>query len=109
LDISNKMLFSGDNDNGLVWLFLKNCLPLETYLKSLEKLEKLTNKFSVIYPGHGEPLQPEFINEQIMCCKSILDGSCKGEEYKTFAGDGLLCKYKSAGVAYNPDNLFIKK
>ncbi len=37
LDIENKLLFTGDNNNGLVWLFLGNCLPLNKYLSSLER------------------------------------------------------------------------
>jgi glyoxylase-like metal-dependent hydrolase (beta-lactamase superfamily II) len=109
LDKANKMLFAGDNDNGLVWLFLNGCTPLETYLKSLEKLQKRSNEFTIIYPGHGESVDSEFLSEQINCGKSILDGSCKGEKYTSFAGDGKLCNYKRAGIAFNPDNLFIKK
>ena len=37
LDISNKLLFAGDNNNGLVWLWLPGCLPLSKYLETLEK------------------------------------------------------------------------
>ena len=37
LDTKNRILFAGDNTNTLVWLFLKDCTPLEVYLKSLQK------------------------------------------------------------------------
>ncbi len=36
LDAEKKLLFSGDNNNVLVWMFLDASLPLETYLQSLE-------------------------------------------------------------------------
>jgi hydroxyacylglutathione hydrolase len=32
LDAAHKMLFTGDNSNLLVWLFLPNSMPLEVYL-----------------------------------------------------------------------------
>lgn len=35
LDSENKLLFTGDNNNALVWLFLDGCLPIESYLKIL--------------------------------------------------------------------------
>ena len=60
-------------------------------------------------PGHGGPLDGEFIAEQIMCAKSILDGSCQGEHYDTFVGPAKLCKYKRAGIAFNPENLWDKE
>jgi len=38
LDAENKLLFTGDNNNLLVWLFLENSLPLATYLQTLQNL-----------------------------------------------------------------------
>ncbi len=111
LDSGNKILFAGDNTNTIVWLFLKDSYPLEVYLKSLEKVEKHINDFNIIMPGHNEPLPKTFISEQIACVKSILDGSCSSVPYNqsAFTAGAMLCTYKSAGVAYNPDNLFEKE
>ncbi len=106
LDAANKILFTGDNDNVLVWLHLPGCAPLETYLSSLEKLVLRSGEFTALMPGHGTPIESSFIDDQISCVKSILDGSCKGEETKTFAGNGRSCTYKKATVLFNPDNLF---
>lgn len=99
------MLFSGDNNNTLVWLFLHECLPLHDYLTTLEKLGRRIGEFDTMFPGHGIPKPAGFINDQISCVKSILDGNCESIEYKSFAGDGLMCTYGQASVAYNPDNL----
>jgi hydroxyacylglutathione hydrolase len=109
LDSANRLVFTGDNDNVLVWLFLPTCLPLEVYLGSLKKLQQRDGEFDTIMPGHGLPLPKSFIGEQINCVESILDGTCKGEPYRSFAGDGLVCKYRSAAVAFDPNNLRVKK
>ena len=104
LDAENKLLFTGDNNNTLVWLFLDGCLPLESYMHTLEKQKKFGD-FEIMIPGHGEPIDRGFIDEQIMCIKNILDGTCQGEPYKTFVDYAKVCSYKRARVAYNPDNL----
>jgi hydroxyacylglutathione hydrolase len=109
LDKENRMLFTGDNDNSLVWLHIRGTLPLEVYLQSLEKLNARANEFDNLYPGHGNAVDKDFISEQITCVKSILDGTCAGKDYNSFAGKGKICTYKRATVAYNPDNLRIKK
>jgi hydroxyacylglutathione hydrolase len=109
LDAGNKLLFTGDNDNTLVWLFLKDCLPLETYLQTLRKVQARAGEFDTLLPGHGDPLDKAFIGEQIVCVQNILSGACKGEPYASFAGDALLCTYQRAGVAFDPNKLFVKK
>jgi hydroxyacylglutathione hydrolase len=111
LDAGNKILFAGDNTNGLVWLFLKDCYPLEVYLKSLQKVEKRKEAFDIIMPGHNTPLQKTFIDEQIGCVKSILEGSCSPVPYNyaSFTKGAMLCKYQTAQVAYDPTNLYEKK
>ncbi len=105
LDVENKILFSGDNNNGLVWLFLENCTPLHKYLETLQKQQKRISEFTTLMPGHGEPVSSDFINDQIACVKSILDGTCQAKEYKSFAGNAMICSYGRASVAYRPDNL----
>jgi glyoxylase-like metal-dependent hydrolase (beta-lactamase superfamily II) len=105
LDAANRLLFTGDNDNVLVWLFLPTCRPLDVYLESLRKLKLRDGEFDTILPGHGEPLPKSFLADQIACVESILDGTCKGEPYRSFAGDGLLCRHGSASVAFAPGNL----
>jgi hydroxyacylglutathione hydrolase len=109
LDAANKRLFTGDNDNGLVWLFLPNSLPLEVYLQSLKNLQKRSAQFATIYPGHGTPLPAGFIGEQVQCVESILDGSCRSEPYKSFAGTAMSCTHGNATVAFDPKNLRAKK
>ncbi len=108
LDAENKLLFTGDNNNTLVWLFLDGCLPLEVYLQTLQKLNQRSAEFDKILPGHGEVLDKSFINDQIVCAQKIISGECKGEKYESFAGSALKCTYQRASIAYNPDNIHIK-
>lgn len=105
LDRGKKLLFSGDNDNTAVWLFLPNCTPLSVYYKTLQNLAGRLSEFDLLLPGHGIPKKSDFILEQVECVKSILNHTCVSEPYETFAGKAQLCKYGQASVAYNPDNL----
>jgi glyoxylase-like metal-dependent hydrolase (beta-lactamase superfamily II) len=66
LDAKNKLLFTGDNNNSLVWLFLKDCLPLEIYLQTLQALQQRSSEYTILLPGHGDPLDKEFIGKQII-------------------------------------------
>jgi|WetSurSiteA1Bulk_404760.scaffolds.fasta_scaffold06388_3 hydroxyacylglutathione hydrolase len=105
LDIENKLLFTGDNNNTLVWLFLQNCRPLHEYLLTLEKQAGMMPQFTTIYPGHGTPLPSDFINDQIACVKGILDNSLERKPYKSFAGNAMVSVWGRASVAFNPENL----
>jgi glyoxylase-like metal-dependent hydrolase (beta-lactamase superfamily II) len=105
LDRDHKLLFSGDNNNSLVWLFLPGCLPLSQYLVTLEKQKNRLSEFDTIFPGHGPGMKSDFILDQIQCVNSILDGSCEARPYESFAGDAMICTSGRASVAYNPDNL----
>jgi glyoxylase-like metal-dependent hydrolase (beta-lactamase superfamily II) len=108
LDKEHRILFTGDNDNLLVWLHIMGCAPLEVYLQSLEKLNSRVSEFDWLMPGHGAPIESSFIAEQIACVKSILDGTCESKDYQSFAGNGKICTLKRASVAYNPKNLRLK-
>jgi glyoxylase-like metal-dependent hydrolase (beta-lactamase superfamily II) len=105
LDAANRLVLTGDNNNTLVWLFLRDSRPLEVYLASLKALKARDGEFDTILPGHGGPLAKTFLADQIACIESILDGTCKDEPYESFAGNGRLCRRGAAAVAFNPANL----
>jgi hydroxyacylglutathione hydrolase len=106
LDASHKLLLTGDNDNTLVWLFLKGCLPIEAYLKTLQALQRRAGEYETILPGHGVPLDSAFVDEQITCAESILSGACKGEPYQNpFGVAARVCSYKRASITFDPENL----
>ncbi|MEJ2077584.1 MAG: MBL fold metallo-hydrolase [Acidobacteriota bacterium] len=105
LDAGNKLLFAGDTSNIPVWLFLDVSLPLDVYLQSLQRLEARAGEFDTIFPGHRTPLDPPFLTELTTCVQNILDGTCKGEPYTSFAGDALQCSCERATVAFDPNKL----
>ena len=110
-DKKNKVIFAGDHINAVVWLFLDVCLPLETYQKSLKKVEARLSDFDVIMPGHNEPLEAAYLNELITGVGSILDGACSSVpyDYAPITKGSLMCTYKRANIAYDPKKLFEKK
>jgi len=114
LDAAHKQLFTGDNSNTLVWLFLPNSEPLDVYLASLKKLNARAAEFATIYPGHGAPMPSTFIAEQIGCVEGILDGSLQKEAKPYTPGLGvpangaMVARRHSASVAYNPAKLRAK-
>jgi glyoxylase-like metal-dependent hydrolase (beta-lactamase superfamily II) len=105
IDKENKLLFSGDNNNTAVWLFLPESLPMNTYLMSLRTLSGRISEFKSILPGHGIPKKSDFILDQIECVKSIINGGCVPASYNTFAGKASLCQFGRASVAYDADRL----
>ncbi len=105
LDKENKLLFTGDNTNALVWLWLPTCRPLSEYLTTLEMLQSRMPEYTTIYPGHKEPLPADFINDQIACVKGILDGSLERSPYQSARGTAMQSVFGRATVVFNPDNL----
>ncbi|MCC6397190.1 MAG: MBL fold metallo-hydrolase [Bacteroidetes bacterium] len=109
LDSANGLLFTGDNNNTVAWLFLEECTPLEQYLQTLQRLKKRSGEFTVLLPGHGDPLDTGFIDEQIACAQSILSEACTGEPYKTFVDYARACTCKRSTIAFNPEKLHIAR
>jgi hydroxyacylglutathione hydrolase len=105
LDVENKLLFSGDNNNGLVWLFLENCLPLRQYGATLQKQESRLKEYTTLFPGHGPEMPADFVKDQVRCVQGILDGSLERKPYQSFAGSAMISTFGKASVAYNLDNL----
>lgn len=101
LDRKHALLFSGDNNNTLQWQFLDTSTTIEAYLRTLEG-QKARTDFTTLLPGHGPALDRGFLDEQIACARSILDGTCKDEPYKSFAGESRLCRHGRAQIAFDP-------
>lgn len=108
-DSENRLLFTGNNNNILVWLFLDHCMPLETYLETLQKQKLKAKEYDILMPRHGSPIDAAFIDDQIVCVQNILSDECQGEYYNSFAGPGKICTYQRASVVFNPNNFWVKK
>ncbi len=86
LDIEGRVLYSGDSvQNGNIYMFGSH-RDVSAFLPSLEKLEKMSDRFDFIYPCHGSPVLgsdyagivekawKKVISGEIIPCKESLHG-----------------------------------
>lgn len=86
LDLSRKVLISGDpiQTHGHIFMFGER-RNMSDYIRSLEKLEKMTDDFDEIWPSHGDiPVYPDTIRKLREYAQSILDGKAEGHEREFF-------------------------
>jgi glyoxylase-like metal-dependent hydrolase (beta-lactamase superfamily II) len=105
LDVNTKFLFTGDNNNVVTWLFLKESLPLDIYLQTQKKLVSMKDKYGKIFPGHGGSLSVETLNDLIACTNLILTGKGELKPYTSFAGEAKSCSFGSVTIAFDPNKL----
>jgi len=65
----------------------------------------MISQFTTIFPGHGDPMPADFINDQIACVKGILNNTLERKTYKSFAGNAMVSVWGRASVTFNPENL----
>ena len=105
-DINNKVLFAGDSiqSNGRIYLFGEH-RNAETYLSSLDRLNKRKDDFKEIWPSHHDlPID----NSHIEICKNELEEVLAGKlSYETVSPrDGLVVReYKGKVNTYILDNI----
>jgi hydroxyacylglutathione hydrolase len=105
LDRQHRVLFTGDTNNPQVWNFLPESTTLADYLQTLVGEKRIQAEVGTLLPGHGPPLQSEFIDEQIACVRSILDGSCKDEPRMTWLGAAHFCQCRQAAVVFSAEKV----
>ena len=72
LDVSRRVLSSGDpiQEHGRIFMFGER-RDMPEYVRSLEKLEKMTGEFDEIWPSHADlPLSPA-------CIRKLHDGALR--------------------------------
>jgi glyoxylase-like metal-dependent hydrolase (beta-lactamase superfamily II) len=105
LDRKQKLLFTGDSFGAPIWLHPQDAMSVETYRKSVGTLFQRQKDFETLLPGHGPALDKTFMKEQMACADEIISGQCKGEPYESFAGKGMVCSYKRARIAFDPQRV----
>ena len=53
LDRKDRILFSGDSILEQTWMQLPECLPMEQFLASLDKIQKMREEFDYLLTGHN--------------------------------------------------------
>jgi len=81
LDISHRALFSGDTvQSGDIYMFGPR-RNLDDLAKSLDKLDRISNGFDIIYPSHGAPeVKPDLILKLLEGANQILERKVQGTE-----------------------------
>ena len=97
LDISNRVLISGDPiQDGDIFMFGVQ-REMHAYLLSLEKLEKYKERFDTIYPSHGTfPVGPELIDALHEGASRVMNGEVEGSDAEFF---GTKIKRYDVGAA----------
>ena len=86
LDVSRRVLISGDpiQEHGRIFMFGEH-RNMPDYVRSLEKLEKMTAEFDEIWPSHADfPVSPGCIRKLREGAQRILDRKAEGHEADFF-------------------------
>lgn len=72
LDEQNRLLLAGDSISPHVWMFLPESSRMETYIRSLEKLQALGSRYDQIIASHvPKPLPKALLGRLIHCARNI--------------------------------------
>ena len=85
LDVTNRILISGDPiQDGRIFMFgyYRN---MEAYIKSLEHLQQWKGRFDEIWPSHGSiPVSPDLVDKLREGAQRVLNGEFQGQTEEIF-------------------------
>ena len=93
LDINKRYFFSGDTvqQNSEVYMFGPR-RNIKDFVLSLEKLQKMSDQFDLIYACHGTiPVKPDIIPQLIDGTKKIIAGEITGASREVFGNSIRAC------------------
>lgn len=77
LDDKHKIMFTGDDTNQFLWMWLPGCTSLKEWLPGAEQILELSKEYTP-YCGHGAGLQTtDQIEQTINCVRGILTSTAK--------------------------------
>ena len=104
IDRDAKICYAGDSIIENTWLFLEESLPLEVYLNSLKKVNKILKDTGIekIYNGHFcyNPIAVTKLDDIIAGVESIIAGTATGESFESHAGSGIEYPFDGFKVLY---------
>ncbi len=105
LNRQDRILFTGDSIIPNPWMQLPECLPMEVFLDSLNKLEKIRADYDYILTGHGRDLDDASLYDEMkQAVQELCDGKNENDiPYEWFGG---VCKAHPYGngigqIVYN--------
>lgn len=91
LDMNNRVLISGDpiQQNGRIFMFGAH-RNMNDYIKSLAKLNQMTDRFEELWPSHGDiPIRPELIGQLLEGSKKVINKEIPGTA-ESFHGHTIM-------------------
>ena len=109
LDRKDRILFTGDSIIEQTWMQLPDSLPMESFLSSLQKVQKLRSEFDYVLTGHGRGLEDASLCEaHIKAVEEVCQGKTeKDEPYQWYGGECMAHPYgkEPRRIAYNKSDL----
>lgn len=98
LDISNRVLYSGDSvQNSRIFMFGAH-RNMTNYISSLESLKSYIPRFDKVFPSHGDiPVEPELIDKLIEGANEIQNKNAQGKKVDMFGNQVTLYQFDYAG------------
>ena len=95
LDRKDRILFPGDSILEQTWMQLPESLPMETFLNSLKRIQKLRREFDYLLTGHGKDLDDAALCEaHLKAVEEMCMGNKEGDEpYTWFGGTCMAHPY----------------
>lgn len=93
LDINRRYLFSGDTvqQNNEIFMFGPR-RNMKNFVQSLEKLQKMSSQFDLIYACHGDlPVKPDIIPQLMEGAKKVIAGEIQGVPKDMFGNSIRAC------------------
>ena len=112
--VEERILFPGDSMNHHLWMQLDGCLPLQQYLKNLERLDFLKDRAVYILHGHTRELEDIALFDMVergireLVDQTNMEVTEKDDDYKWFGGSGKFHVYAADGsaICYQRDNIY---
>ena len=103
LDVSNRILYSGDAvQNSRIYMFGEH-RNMKDYIESLENLKSYVPRFDLIFPSHGDiPVKPELIDKLIEGAGAVMNNTAESREVELFGNKVRLYQFDYAGFLYLP-------
>ena len=106
----DRILFTGDSVNHHLWMQLDGCLPLDAYVKELDRVMFLEERADLILHGHADGFDDISL---LRCMRDGIQEICDGKTgsdlpYKWFGGIGRQHPFSlKEGRSYSSDNSVI--
>lgn len=96
----DRILLTGDACNTFTFLFLPECLSIEEYRKSLQRLLDRSEDYDRVLLSHGIPeVSKAVVQEVFDCCTDIMEASVDDVPFEFMGQNALIAKRTEQGIS----------